>query len=320
MSVWHQLSEVTTQKPTVVTVGNFDGVHRGHQLVLARSADVARHLGDVSVIAVTFDPHPLQELAPTRAPLLLTGLPQRAELLTAAGADHVLALPFDRGVASWTPPEFVTRVLVETLHAAAVVVGADFRFGARAAGDVAALRAAGDDWGFDTHAVEIAAGEQTFRWSSSVARAAVASGDVAAAGQVLGRDHAVRGAVVEGDRRGRQLGYPTANVAAPPWIAIPADGVYAGTLRRTDQQSGAAVPAAISVGTNPTFAGASRRVEAYVLDRDDLALYGVEVEVAFREFLRPQVRFDDVAQLTEQMARDVEHTRAALSGRRTARQ
>nr|MDQ3416149.1 adenylyltransferase/cytidyltransferase family protein [Actinomycetota bacterium] len=103
MSVWHQLSEVTTQKPTVVTVGNFDGVHRGHQLVLARSADVARHLGDVSVIAVTFDPHPLQELAPTRAPLLLTGLPQRAELLTAAGADHVLALPFDRGVASWTP-------------------------------------------------------------------------------------------------------------------------------------------------------------------------------------------------------------------------
>lgn len=317
MSVWHEFGAVAVDGPTVVTVGTFDGVHRGHQVVLDRASRAAwrtggRYDGRAPVVAVTFEPHPMSVVAPERAPVLLTDIERRAELLQQSGADHVLVIAFDRSVASWSPSDFVRRVLVDVLHAGVVVVGADFRFGARAAGNVDTLRAEGATYGFSVEAVELASGGAAAPWSSTAARAAVARGDVEAAAQTLGHHHSVTGVVVEGDKRGRQLGYPTANVPARATVAVPADGVYAGTLRRLDTPSGPRMPAAISVGTNPTFGGEERRVEAYVLDRDDLELYGVAVEVAFHARLRGQVRFDDREQLVAQMAIDVRETRAAF--------
>jgi riboflavin kinase/FMN adenylyltransferase len=321
VSLWRQLSAVDVEGPTVATIGNFDGVHRGHQVVLDRAEQAAWRLGGrhrppsegrAAVIAVTFDPHPMQVLAPDRAPVTLTALEHRAELLHGVGADHVLAMPFDRGVAGWSPEQFVQQVLVDTLHVGAVVVGADFRFGARAAGTVDTLRTLGAAFGFEVDAVELVAGVGDAPWSSTVIRAAIAHGDVRSAARALGRDHSVRGVVVEGDKRGRALGYPTANVPAFGLVAVPADGVYAGTLRRLDQVGSPALPAAVSVGTNPTFAGVDRRVEAYVLDRDDLELYGVPVEVTFHAHLRGQATYDDVSALVRQMARDVEDARTAL--------
>ena len=238
-------------------------------------------------MAVTFDPHPMAVLRPEHAPSALTTLDARAALLGRGGGRRTcFVLPFSREIAAWSPEEFVDRVLVDGLHAAAVVVGANFRFGSRAAGDVATLRDAGESRGFAVEGVALDGGPQV--WSSTYVRTCLAAGDVAGAAEALGRPFAVRGVVVEGDRRGRELGYPTANVPIRPGIAAPADGVYAGWLTRLD--TGERFPAAISVGTNPTFAGErERRVEAYALDRDDLELYGVEVEVAFVERLRGMV-------------------------------
>jgi riboflavin kinase/FMN adenylyltransferase len=291
--------------PSVVVIGNFDGVHRGHVHVLrtAEAQAAGRH-----VVAITFDPHPMAVLRPEHAPSMLTRLEDRANLLAAAGADAVFALPFSREVAAWTPEEFIERVLVSALDADVVVVGANFRFGARAAGDVDSLRAHG---GFEVIAVPLEGGPQV--WSSTYVRQCIAAGDVEGAAEALGRDYAVRGVVVEGDRRGRELGFPTANVPVGPddMVAVPADGVYAGWLTRSD--TGERFPAAISVGTNPTFAGQrERRVEAYALDRDDLELYGVPVEIAFRARIRGMVAFDGVEALIETMRDDVERTRELL--------
>jgi riboflavin kinase/FMN adenylyltransferase len=248
-------------------------------------------------------------LRPEHAPTMLTSLERRVDLLVEAGAEAVLALPFDRGVAAWTPEEFVERVLVDSLHAAAVVVGANFRFGNRAAGDVATLRETGARFGFTAEGIALDGGPQV--WSSTYVRTCLAAGDVAGAAEALGRPYAVRGVVVKGDQRGRELGYPTANVPTDAQTAAPADGVYAGWLRRRDTRE--VFPAAISVGTNPTFAGQrERRVESYVLDRTDLELYGVEVEVVFVDRLRGMTAFSSVAELVEQMARDVEQAREVL--------
>lgn len=310
MTVWRDPGDVpATLGRTAVTIGNFDGVHRGHQLVLDRLRSTADRLGDdVATVVVTFDPHPLSVLAPDRAPVRLSTIERRAELLAAGGVDHVLVLPFDRETASWSPEEFVRRVLVDALHAAAVVVGAGFRFGHRAAGTADTLWTLGQESGFVVDAVALGGGDPP--WSSTAVRAALADGDVATAAEVLGRPHAVDGVVVEGDHRGRELGYPTANVPTSGLLAVPPDGVYAGTLQRIDEPDAPLWPAAISVGTNPTFDGRDRRVESYVLDRDDLELYGVPVRTAFHAHLRGQVRFDDVDALVQQMAQDVEETRA----------
>ena len=309
MQLWRSLDDVPADTgPSVVTVGNFDGVHRGHRAVLSCARATADRDGR-HVVAVTFDPHPMAVLRPDHAPAMLTGLEARGELLAEAGVDDVLALPFSREVAAWSPLEFVDRVLVGALHASAVVVGANVRFGARAAGDVALLREAGEERGFTVQGVELDGGPQV--WSSTYVRTCLGEGDVAGAAEALGRPFAVRGHVVEGERRGRDLGYPTANVPLPAGLAAPTDGVYAGWLRRRD--SGERWPAAISVGTNPTFAGErERRVEAYALDRDDLDLYGVEVEVEFVERLRGMTAFDGVDTLLETMADDVRRTRDAL--------
>ncbi len=252
-------------------------------------------------------------LRPDHAPSVLTPVEQRAELLGDLGVDGVLVLPFDRVVAAWSPAEFVERVLVGALQVEAVVVGANFRFGARAAGDVAALDRLGADHGFTAEGVALDGGPQV--WSSTYVRTCLAAGDVAGAAEALGRPFAVRGPVTEGDRRGRELGYPTANVALAPDAAAPADGVYAGWLVVLGADGGRAerLPTAISVGTNPTFAGErARRVEAYVLDRTDLDLYGLEVEVAFTDHLRGMVTFTSVELLLEQMADDVAAARTAL--------
>ena len=313
MEIWRSLEAVPPDLGgTAAVVGNFDGVHLGHRHVVARARELADQQG-LTVVAVTFDPHPMAVLRPEHAPVMLTTIERRAELLEGVGADRVLALPFTREVADWSPEEFVQRVLVDALHAAAVVVGTNFRYGSRAAGDVAALTEAGRRHGFAVEAIPLDAGPMV--WSSTYVRTCLAAGDVAGAAEALGRPYAVRGTVVRGDERGRRLGYPTANLPTDVLTAVPADGVYAGWLTRLD--TGERLPAAISVGTNPTFDGVrQRRVESYVLDRDDLDLYDVEVEVAFVERLRGMAAFDSVEALVAQMADDVARARALLVGAR----
>jgi len=298
--------------PTAVVIGNFDGVHLGHQHVVRRARELATP-HDLTLVAVTFDPHPMAVLRPEHAPVTLTTIQQRAELLARAGADAILALPFDRDMAGWDPDEFARRVLVDALHAAVCVVGANFRYGSRAAGDVGSLTAFGGEHGFTVEGIPLDGGPQV--WSSTYIRTCLASGDVAGAAEALGRPYSVRGVVVRGDQRGREMGFPTANVPADGETAVPPDGVYAGWLTRHSgpDASDEPLPAAISVGTNPTFDGVvGRRVESYVLDRTDLELYGVDVEVAFVERLRGMEAFASIEELIKQMTADVENARVAL--------
>ena len=309
MRIWRALTEVPGDLgPTVVTIGNFDGVHRGHQHVIGAARAAA---GGRPVVAVTFDPHPFAVLRPDHAPMLLTTIDRRAELLADAGVSGVLVVPFDRELAAWSPQRFVEEILVGTLHAGVIAVGANFRFGAKAAGDVALLVELGRRHDFDVVAVDLDGGPQV--WSSTYVRTCLYSGDVEGAAEALGRPFAVRGVVVVGDKRGRGLGYPTANVPTQGMLAAPADGVYAGWLRRLDKSGAAWMPAAISVGTNPTFDGHDRQVEAYVLDRDDLELYGVRVEVSFVAQLREMEKFDSIDDLLARMAGDVARTREILA-------
>src|SRR4051812_23994704 len=303
--------------PCVVTIGTFDGVHRGHQAVLASVVGVARRRG-VPAVAVTFDPHPRAVLRPESAPPVLTTAEDRLRLMEAAGLDAVLLIAFTPEFAQWSPERFVREVFVDTLHAQAVVVGRDTRFGHRNSGDLATLRELGEKLGFEVEVIEEfgpADARDGRRWSSSWVRELLAEGDVAGAAAILGRPHRVVGVVVHGDHRGRELGYPTANLSQDAVGQIPADGVYAGRLVRPTLPPGApdaVLPAAISVGTNPTFDGTRRRVEAYVLDRDDLDLYGERVAVEFVERLRATVRFDGVPALIEQMGADVARSRKVL--------
>jgi riboflavin kinase / FMN adenylyltransferase len=308
--VWCSMTEVPADLGrTVVTIGNFDGVHLGHQHVVRRAVEVAGEVAVDDVVAVTFDPHPIAVLRPEHAPPTLTTIDERLALLEAAGVDDVLVVPFSREIAAWTPEEFIDRIVVGALHAKAVVVGANFRFGNRAAGDCATLREAGMSRDFVVEGITLDGGPQV--WSSTYVRNCLAAGDVTGAAEALGRPFTVRGTVVKGDERGRELGFPTANVPTNAFSAAPADGVYAGWLRRLD--TGEEFPAAISVGTNPTFDGErERRVESYVLDRTDLELYGVEVEVVFVERLRGMVRFDGVDKLVETMHDDVRRAREIL--------
>jgi riboflavin kinase/FMN adenylyltransferase len=320
--VWRSLDEVSTDLGrTVVTIGNFDGVHLGHKHVVSHARGVAERLGLEHVVAVTFDPHPIAVLRPEHAPPTLTDIDERVALLEAAGVDDVLVIPFDREIADWGPERFVEEVLVDALHAGAVVVGANFRFGKRAAGDVTTLRELGGVHGFETEGIALDGGPQV--WSSTYVRTCLAAGDVEGAAECLGRPVSVRGVVQRGDHRGRELGYPTANVPTRT-RAVPADGVYAGwltVLRTADGQEATAegaepMPAAISVGTNPTFDGdRTRRVESYVLDRDDLDLYGCEVDVVFVKRLRGMTRFESVDELLSAMHGDVEQARAVLQAR-----
>jgi riboflavin kinase / FMN adenylyltransferase len=310
--IWRSLDGVPADLGrTVVTIGNFDGVHLGHQHVILRAREVADELGIADVVAVTFDPHPIAVLRPEHAPPTLTTIETRVRLLEEAGVDDVLVVPFSRELAGWSPERFVEEIVVESLRARAVVVGANFRFGYRAAGDVTTLRELGERNDFETVGIALDGGPQV--WSSTYVRNCLSAGDVEGAAEALGRPFTVRGEVVRGDERGRELGYPTANVPTTGMHAAPADGVYAGWLRRLDSDH-EPLPAAVSVGTNPTFEGdRERRVESYVLDRDDLELYGVEVEVSFVARLRGMKRFDSVGDLVATMADDVRRARELLS-------
>jgi riboflavin kinase/FMN adenylyltransferase len=290
---------------SVVALGVFDGVHRGHRLIVARAVAAGRDRG-LPAVVISFDPHPAAVLRPDSAPLMLTTLERRISLLRSIGADDVVVLPFTRELSQQSPTAFAQAVLREALHAERVVVGANWRFGHKAAGDVALLR----ELGFDVDGVELLRDAGVV--SSSAVRAMVAAGDVAGAAAALDRPHLVEGPVVRGDARGRDLGYPTANLAVDHGIAVPADGVYAGWLVR-DGGAGSRLPAAVSVGPNPTFDGDQRRVEAYVLDAE-LDLYDEAVVVEFVARLRGMARFATVEALVEAMGRDVEAARRALFG------
>ncbi|NLE97213.1 MAG: bifunctional riboflavin kinase/FAD synthetase [Propionibacterium sp.] len=290
---------------SVVAIGNFDGVHRGHQAVLQQ----ARAGGLERLIVVTFWPHPVSVLRPDKAPKLLTDLQTRLELLRQAGADEVRVIHFNQAVSNMSPEEFVDTFLLP-LEPNRVVVGTNFRFGHRAAGDVTVLRRLGEGQ-FEVEALELSAiGDETT--CSTTIRESLRIGDVATAARHLGRPFQFRGLVVMGDQRGREMGFPTANLIVSNGSAVPADGVYAGWLTRVDIPGGAPMPAAISVGSNPTFDGTERRVESHVIGRDDLSLYGAEVTVDFVEHLRGQVRFEGVPALIEQMRDDVERARTIL--------
>ena len=294
--------------PSAVTIGKFDGVHQGHRAVIGRLRDIAEAEG-LKAAVVTFDRNPLALLAPDKCPDPLVSVRQKLELLATTGIDATLMLPFDRALASVPATEFVERVLVDTLAAKAVLVGRDFRYGARGAGDVALLTDLGATFGFTVEVIDDVTPEDGRRVSSTWVRELLAEGDVRHATELLGHTPTVSGIVVHGAARGRELGFPTANLTPESEGLIPADGVYAGWL--TD--AGTRYPAAISVGDNPTFEGvAKKQVEAYVLDRE-LDLYDHVVDIEFVERIRGMVAFTNVPDLIDTIRNDVDRSREILS-------
>lgn len=297
----------------VVVIGNFDGVHRGH-VELLRAAQAVEP--GAPLVVVTFWPHPMSIVRPDQTPLLLAPLDRRIELLRDHGASDVVVVEFTAEVAGWSPARFVDEV-IRPLDPVRVVVGENFRFGFRAAGTLATLVELGQGSGqgagrhFAVTGVPLLTdGSQPS--SSTLIRHAVAEGDFGRVRELSDHGFRFSGVVVKGDQRGREMGFPTANVAVPPGLAVPADGVYAGWVTRLDSPDAERWPAAISVGTNPTFDGLERRVESYVLDRDDLELYGVEIAVDFYARLRGQVKYAGMEALIVQMHSDVEHARQLL--------
>ncbi|THV31352.1 bifunctional riboflavin kinase/FAD synthetase [Glycomyces paridis] len=317
METWRGMDATPEGWPaSVVAIGVFDGVHRGHA-ALVRTAVKAASERDARSVVVTFDPHPTAVVAPQAVPARLTSLERRIELLGALGVDGVCVLPFTEELSKLSPDYFVRHVLVGALHAKAVVVGENFRFGHKAAGDTAKLAELGEEFGFevlaqhlnaDTAPADGSPAPPQSVYSSTRVRRLVAEGDVAAAAEVLGRDFGVEGTVVHGaGRGGTALGFPTANLDVADGTAIPADGVYAGWFHRGSQR----LAAAISVGTNPTFEGAERTVEAYLLDFSG-DLYGERVRLDFTARLRGQIAFDGIEPLVAQIETDVADTRRAL--------
>ncbi|MBG6067307.1 bifunctional riboflavin kinase/FAD synthetase [Micromonospora ureilytica] len=293
---------------SVVTIGVFDGVHKGHQATIGHTVARARELGVQSVV-VTFDPHPAEVVRPGSHPAVLTEPARKAELIEALGVDVLCVVPFTPEFSRLPAEQFVHDILVEHLHAALVVVGNNFRFGHRAAGDVALLERLGQTFGFGVEGNPLVAEAGTV-FSSTYIRSCVDAGDVGAAAAALGRPHRVEGVVVRGDQRGRELGFPTANLLCHRYAAVPADGVYAARLIRRGQHE--PLLAAVSVGTNPTFSGRERRVEAYALDFSG-DLYGERLALDFVAHLRGQIRYDSIEPLIAQMNQDVERTRRVLA-------
>jgi riboflavin kinase/FMN adenylyltransferase len=287
---------------TAVTVGFFDGVHRGHQAVIGRTVDVARERGLVPV-AVTFDRHPREILTPGEEPGLLTTMERKAQLISALGIEALVVLEFDHDFSTWPPEAFVTRVLVDGLSTAHAVVGSNFTFGHRARGNLEVLRDLGAGFGFTVEGVSLLELDGRAVSSSSI-REALRSGDLDWPGLALGRRPALDGIVRPGAGRGRGLGFPTANLSLARRILLPAEGVYAGKARTMD---GSWV-AAINVGTNPTFGAEPLHVEAFLLDfQGDLV--GQPLTLEFWGRLRDEVRFDSPDDLSRQIKDDVERTR-----------
>jgi riboflavin kinase/FMN adenylyltransferase len=298
----------------VATIGIFDGVHRGHQQIIARATELAAER-KVPTVLITFTPHPSEVVRPGSHPPLLTTNTRKAELVEALGVDVTVFVPFTPEFSHLTPEEFVHEAVIADLHASAVVVGENFRFGHKAAGDIATLAELGQRWGFDPEAVPLLV-DGSRPISSTYIRSCVEAGDVDAATESLGRPHRLDGVVIRGDQRGRDLGFPTANLRAEAYAAVPADGIYAGRVVRIDEWGNTRVDiparaAAISVGTNPTFDGRHRSVEAFILDFDG-DLYGQNLGVEFVHRLRGMVRFSSIDELVVQMTADVEQTRELL--------
>ncbi|HZZ50278.1 MAG TPA: bifunctional riboflavin kinase/FAD synthetase [Pseudonocardia sp.] len=295
---------------SVITVGVFDGVHRGHQQLIGRAVAQARER-DLPSVLVTFDPHPTEVIRPGHHPAQLTTLARRAELVSELGITAFCVLPFTPEIARMPADEFAHEVLVERLHAAEVLVGDNFTFGRDAQGNVALLRQLGRRFGFAVEGLELISDTTDpgngVTYSSTYIRSCIGSGEMGLAAEALGRPHRLEGVVVRGDRRGHELGFPTANLAPPAHAAVPADGVYACWFNWKNSRH----QAAVSVGTNPTFSGRQRTVEAYVLDVEE-DFYGHQVSLDFVERLRGMERYDSVEALVDQMNLDVERTREVL--------
>jgi riboflavin kinase/FMN adenylyltransferase len=305
----------------VATIGVFDGVHKGHQALIGKAVELAKERGLPSVV-LTFDPHPAEVVRPGSHPAQLTSLTRKSELVEQLGVDVFCVLPFTLELSKVPAAEFVHEFLVDRLHIAAVVVGRNFTFGHKATGNVAMLRDLGHRFGFVTDGADMvrvprngAGTDEDMVFSSTYIRACIDAGDVRAAAAALGRPHRLEGIVVRGDGRGRELGYPTANLSTPRNAAVPSDGVYACWFvhHPATGEAPRRLRAAVSVGTNPTFSGRERRVEAFVLDLDE-DLYGQRVGLDFVARLRDMERYDTVDALVEQVGLDVRQTRELLTG------
>jgi riboflavin kinase/FMN adenylyltransferase len=318
---WRGQDEIPTDwGRCVLTIGVFDGVHRGHAELIATAVKEGRARG-VPTVLMTFDPHPMEVVFPGSHPAQLTTLTRRAELVEELGIDVFLVIPFTPDFMKLTPDRYIHELLVERLHVVEVVVGENFTFGKKAAGNVELLHRAGDRFGFSVQGLPLVTerhNNETVTYSSTYIRSCVDAGDVVAATEALGRPHRVEGVVVRGDGRGRVLGFPTANIAPPMYSAIPADGVYAAwfTVLGHGPVVGTVTPgeryqAAVSVGTNPTFSGRARTVEAFVLDTA-ADLYGERVAVDFVARIRGQHRFESVQDLIDAIADDTERVRTIL--------
>lgn len=297
-------SEREIMQRSVVCIGVFDGVHLGHQYLVSESRSVANRLG-AELIAVTFNPHPLRIVHPAAAPQMIGTLEQRKALLLGYGVDQVHVINFTAAVSEQSSEEFVTDTLVGQLNAGGVVVGENFTFGHRASGNVSTLRELGKQFSFEVTELGLSGGSVPV--SSSRIRAHIRVGEISQAEALLGHGYRLCGEIVLGDQRGRTLGYPTANLQLDPSqdLLVPAEGVYAGFVHHGGDKD----PAAISVGTNPQFQGVEQRIEAYILDRHDVDLYGQQVEFEFSKFLRGQQVFSDLEAYLGQMALDVQSTR-----------
>ncbi|MEX0706137.1 MAG: bifunctional riboflavin kinase/FAD synthetase [Nitriliruptoraceae bacterium] len=294
--------------PSVVTIGNFDGVHRGHRLLLSRTVDGALDRG-VRSVAVTFDPHPASIVRPDAVPLALCSLDERCRLLIDAGVDLVVIVAFTDALSRLTPAEFVEAVLVDRLRAGRVIIGSNFRFGHRAAGDVVTLVELGELHGFDVEAVAVRHDDDQ-PISSSAIRDALLGGDVSRAATALGRLPRLIGEVVAGDGRGRTIGVPTANVAISDGLVVPARGVYVALAHVDD----VAVPAVVNVGVRPTVTdGVEQTVEVHVIDRD-VDLYGQQLTVDLVDRIRGEQRFDSVDDLVAAIRADIDVARERLAG------
>jgi len=286
---------------SVVVIGVFDGVHKGHQALLNRAKEIA---DGRTIVALTFDPHPRTVFAPDSVPPMLTTLPDRVELLKIHNADKVAVMKFNAQFAAMSPENFVKNILVDQLHVSTVIVGKNFTYGAKASGNVDTLIKSGLTHNFTVDVQELAGGEEPI--SSSRIRNLVMEGKVEQARELLSRPHRLDGIVVHGEKRGREIGYPTANIGKIDGQTIPADGIYAGWLTVGINYW----PAAISIGTNPTFEGdRGRQVEAYALDQQGLDLYDKAASVEFGWYLRPTLKFNDLDELLVQMKKDCDEAR-----------
>lgn len=292
---------------SVVAIGNFDGFHLGHRAVAASVIDHARLLGAKSAL-VTFDRHPLELLRPGDAPCRLTTLEKKLDLISKSGIDYACVLTFDEAFSNQEPEVFAEEVLAKCLRAKAVVVGDDFRFGHNRRGDLKMLAAAGKTLGFEADSLELVK-SGSLAISSTRIRHAIIEGEISWAAAALGRDHSISGVVAAGDRRGRDLGFPTANLAPPPSVCVPAHGVYAGWV----STAGVRRVAAINVGRRPTFGRELQLlVEAHILDFDG-DIYDEEIEVGFHAHVRGEYRFSGPDELIEQIKRDIDETRRLMS-------